>query len=217
MKKFYLFFLIFLLLLTIALSGLLVDKILKNESTNDVRYMNTTISSKKAEGNVVPEESIAMIEDNSTTIIIKNVQSEETSTVIEYVYHIKITDVAGSILYNYNGLEDYLKFSPTGEATFTLKSNESITLFDISKDLAYSIEQSTNDNYKTVVSGDSTNIFTGITSEENVVEFKNTSTIVVTKNPETADNKVLLLVSVDALLVFLFVVLRKTKVQRYEI
>lgn len=209
-KKVYLAFLIFLLFLTLGLSGLLINKILKNEATNDVRYMKTTIN------NIKSDDMLAMANIKKAPIVIKNIQSEESPNTLSYDYKIKIDGVVGSVKYKYGDKESYLVFDSTNEAKFTLNSNEEFIIYDIALNKNYTITQSTKSEYKTVNSGDSTNVFNGVVGEENVIEFKNTSSLVTT-NPNTASGNMMILVLVDVLVLIGLVVLKKTKVQRYEV
>ena len=73
-KTTYLAFLLFLLVLTFVLSGLLVNKILKNEASNDVRYLKTTISNN--------DDKLAMVTLKNSNIKIVNIQSEETPVIL---------------------------------------------------------------------------------------------------------------------------------------
>lgn len=210
-KKTYLAFLLFLLVLTITLSGLLINKILKNESTNDVRYMKTTIN------NVNTEDKLAMAKVKKANITITNIQSEETPVTLTYTYKIKIENVTGSLKYKQNGIENYLLFDQNNEATFTLNSNEEITLYDIPTNNKYRIEQSTNKEYRTINSGDSTNVYNGIVSEENTIEFKNISSIVTTNPETTTSSNIINLVLLDTLVLLALIFLKKAKIQRYEL
>lgn len=210
-KKTYLAFLLFLLVLTITLSGLLINKILKNESTNDVRYMKTTIN------NVNTEDKLAMAKVKKSNITITNIQSEETPVTLSYTYKIKIENVTGSLKYKQNNRENYLLFDKNNEATFTLNSNEEIIIYDIPTNNKYSIEQSTNKEYRTINSGDSTNVYNGIVSEENNIEFKNISSIVTTNPETTSSSNIINLVLLDTLVLLSLIFLKKARIQRYEL
>ena len=206
-KTTYLAFLLFLLVLTFVLSGLLVNKILKNEASNDVRYLKTTISNN--------DDKLAMVTLKNSNIKIVNIQSEETPVILEYEYKIKIDGIVGKIKCKYKNNDQELVFNENNEAIVNIKSNEEFILYDIPVNTKYTIEQNLIHNYKTLSSGESTNIFNGTVKDENIVEFKNISSIVVT-NPNTADNNVIVFILCDILVFMTFIVLKKTKVQRYE-
>lgn len=207
-KKTYLAFLLFLLILTITLSGLLINKTLKNKSTDNIRYMKTTI-------NNTSEDKLAMAQVKKANITITNTQSEETPVILTYTYKIKIENVTGSFKYKQNEVEKSLVFNQNNEATFTLNSNDEIIIYDIPTNNNYTIEQSTNKEYRTINSGDSTNIYNGIVKEENNIEFKNISSIVTT-NPNTTSSNIINLVLLDTLILLVLIFLKKTKIQRYE-
>ncbi len=205
-KKKYLAFLIFSLILTIVLSGLLVTKILKNEASKDIKYIKTTINSK-------PQENDNIANVKTTNINIYNIQNEETPVNISYEYKITIEGIKGIKKYKYKGEEKYLRFNDNNEATFTLDSNEEITIYDIPINIEYSIEQSISDKYQ-AINNNSNNLFNGKTANENNIEFKNTSSVVTT-NPMT-NPKIIILFAVDFIIIIVLISLRKTKVQKYE-
>ena len=197
-KTTYLAFLLFLLVLTFVLSGLLVNKILKNEASNDVRYLKTTISNN--------DDKLAMVTLKNSNIKI---------VILEYEYKIKIDGMVGKIKGKYKNNDQEIVFNENNEAIINIKSNEEFILYDIPVNTKYTIEQNLIHNYKTLSSGESTNIFNGTVKDENIVEFKNISSIVVT-NPNTADSNVIVFILCDILVFMAFIVLKKTKVQRYE-
>lgn len=205
-KKKYLAFLIFSLILTIVLSGLLVTKILKNEASKDIKYIKTTINSK-------PQENDNIANVKTTNINIYNIQNEETPVNISYEYKITIEGIKGIKKYKYKEEEKYLRFNDNNEATFTLDSNEEITIYDIPINIEYSIEQSISDKYQ-AINNNSNNLFNGKTANENNIEFKNTSSVVTT-NPMT-NPKIIILFAVDFIIIIVLISLRKTKVQKYE-
>lgn len=204
-KKKYLAFLVFSLILTLVLSGLLITKILKNEASTDIKYIKTTINSK-------PQTSETP-NVKTTTINIYNIQNEENPVTIAYEYKINIQGVKGAKKYKYKNEEKMLKFDENGEATFTLNSNEEITLYDIPIDVDYSIEQKIIDK-SNLINNNSNHLFNGKTTNENSIEFKNTSSV-ATMNTG-ANTKIIILFAFDFLIIIALISLRKVKIQKYE-
>lgn len=116
-------------------------------------------------------------------ITIQNVQVDEQ--VISYHYQIHIDGIA-SILATYQDSTIEIPFDHSGNATFSLLSNEKIILQDIPVDVSYTILQEPNASYSVSTNENNINSFSGITSAQNTVVFTNTI-IEETGNPDTYD------------------------------
>lgn len=156
--------------------------------------------------------------EGTTNLTVNNIQTDNASGT--YTYKITVEDVSGAIKYSIDGKEGYAVFDAKGNASLTVNSNSTITLYDLPLNKNYTVEQtSAKSGYKTLVNNVETTITKGVTSPTNSVSFTNQSTdektTVDTKNPVTADPVII------ALAVLLvagagFIALKKLKVRRYQ-
>lgn len=149
---------------------------------------------------------------NVTSVVIKNVQNDETQQ--NYSYKIKLADTVGAIKYSINGVENYLVFDTKGEAIVNLASNQTLTLYDVAVGKTYSVEQNKLDNYETLINGVKSNVASGVTAIGTSVTFNNNSSS-VQKNPETVDTIGYVAIILGSLIVFV-VLLKRMKIKRYE-
>lgn len=139
-------------------------------------------------------------------LIIKNLQNDDNE--IDYKYSIKINNLSGTYKCTIGSQDTYLIFSANGESEFTLKSNETLTIYDIPNELEYKVEQLTNvdDSYTTKANDLVSRIATGTTYLETNIIFENNTKLPNedlekpepkpevepsedSKNPEIDDNK----------------------------
>lgn len=156
-------------------------------------------------------EKIDYKDGKTTTIVIKNVQNNTQDN--KYKYTITIDGVAGIVKYNINGIEDYVVFNARGEATLEIKPNETINLLEIPYDVNYTVIQNQVANYKTQVNNLTTTKYNGKTSDTNIVEFKNTNTI-VTNNPNTSDKSIKYFV-IALTLIIMLIALKKSNIKKF--
>lgn len=156
-------------------------------------------------------EKIDYKDGKTTTIVIKNIQNNAQAN--KYKYTITIEGVAGIVKYNINGVEDYIVFNARGEASLEVNANETINLLEIPYDANYTVIQNQITNYKTQVNNLTTTKYNGKTSDTNIVEFKNTNTV-VTNNPNTSDKGVKYFV-VALTLVIMLIALKKSNIKKF--
>lgn len=164
--------------------------------------------------------------EGTSNMIINNVQGDNVTTT--YTYKISITDVSGAVKYTIDGKEGYAVFDAKGNATISVNSNSTLTLYDIPNGKSYTVEQtSKNAGYVTKVAGELKTKTSGTTSSNNSnITFTNskedgTSTDIKQdenkkqENPTTADPIVIALTALTVA-VLGTIALRKMKVKRYE-
>lgn len=156
--------------------------------------------------------------EGTTNLTVNNIQTDNASGT--YTYKITIADVSGAIKYSIDGKEGYAVFDAKGNASLTVNSNSTITLYDLPLNKNYTIEQTSSKNgYKTLVNNIETNVTKGVTSPTNNISFTNQSeddkTTTETKNPVTAD-PVIIAVAVLIIAGAGFIALKKLKVRRYQ-
>lgn len=236
MKKGYVVSLIIIGIL-IVLSVLLLMNDLTTRTLSD--NLNSQTNSNKTETkteepqNEIPNENTQKDAQNPTTnITISNKQND--STMLNYTYDVKISNVSGAILSIKNGEREYLVFDATGNTQFNLLSNESITLVGLPINSTYTITQDSKVGYKTYANGDEITTTSGTINDESTIVFSN-NTIVPeqkveevktapktqdeekankVKNPVTAD-KGILAVTISLVALFTLVLLKGLKLDKY--
>ena len=180
-----------------------------------IMILGITININITSNNLTKKENIVhkieLAASKTSTITIKNIQNDNNEQ--RYTYTIKIDGVAGVIKYDINGKEDYMVFNAKGETTLEVKSNDTISIFDVPYNSNYTITQNSIDDYKTQVNNISTYKYSSTTNDTNIVEFKNTSTI-VSDNPETSDNLIKYAIIATAILIFLYS-LKQCKIKKF--
>ena len=149
---------------------------------------------------------------SKTNIEIRNVQKDNES--VTYTYNVIIRDIVGATRYSIDGKESYIVFSSKGEATFTLKSNQTLIIYDIPYNTYYSIEQAANNKYVTSVNDKKQNIMEGVTVQNNIITFNNTSKV-INANPNTADYSIIYIASGILSFIALIVLIKTVKVKRF--
>lgn len=180
-----------------------------------IMILGITININITSNNLTKKENIVhkieLAASKTSTITIKNIQNDNNEQ--RYTYTIKIDGVAGVIKYDINGKEDYMVFNAKGETTLEVKSNDTISIYDVPFNSNYTITQNSIDDYKTQVNNISTYKYSSTTNDTNIVEFKNTSTI-VSNNPETSDNLIKYAIIATAILIFLYS-LKQCKIKKF--
>ncbi len=172
------------------------------------------------------DDLINKIEADKHSLVIMNYQDDDKE--IKYVYQLKIDDIAGAFKYSYNGEDKYMVFTANGEAKVYIKSNESITIYDLPEGTHYYIEQLNviKDEYTTTVGEEEKTIIEGNIKKENIIEFTNKKIVieeqpeekpeVVPDNPYTAAEEIIrmvLLFIIAAILIFTY---KNYKIKRFE-
>ena len=177
--------------------------------------------STQTPGNLVVDEVAPSYKgaEISSPLVIRNYQNDERK--LTYSYKIKVVNAVGAYRYEYNDTESYLVFNAIGESQFTIKSNETITIYDLPKEAEYEIIQTTDvsEKYQTKINNEETTTASGVLSLENNIDFYN-ETIKkveepVKENPTTADISTLGLICFITA-AFTFICLKKIKVKRFD-
>lgn len=129
-----------------------------------------------------------------------------------YTYELNVFKATGAYQYTYNNTNSYLIFDATGNTTFTLKNNESITLKNLPES-SYQIKQILIPNYNTYINNKQNNIFSSNTKTNNTVTFINKTT--TSPNPNTATLP-FILIGITIITITLLYYLKHLKVKRYQ-
>jgi len=208
MKRRYIYFIAILISIGVVVSINFIDQDLANVSPS------TSLDNL---------EKYAISDDDSNTIDVKTdllISNSENDTLqTEYTYSLKIEEVEGAYRYTKGEEENYLIFDATGKTSFTLKGNETITIYDLPTEVGYTITQSSNDDYVTKVNDKTSNTLSGTLQIGTTITFtntnKNTSNEINNDSPNTADKiKTSLIVLVLTGLVCL--IIKHLKVKKYE-
>ncbi len=179
MKRTYIYLIVALLSITIASADFIIGKDLQKIVPIDEQF--------RAIEETIPEETIEEAKV-VTSIKIKNEQNSDE--VITYKYSIKSPELAGAYRYVINDQEGYMVFTANGESSFELKSNESITIYDIPVDSDYTITQETvNDKYTTKVGDKESKTYTAKTTSDNNITFNNSTKKEDVKKPTEEPKK----------------------------
>lgn len=191
MKKEYYGLLAGVSILLIVFAGVFGKAIFSSETNSSLT--NNIQSNNKAEttsSNLIYDDNIVAA-SLKVPLTIKNVQN--STDVFEYTYDITIEDVAGAIETKINDKTEYIVFDSKGYTQIKLKSNSTITLYDLPLDVKYTIKQSKNDTYQTQIDGEKTTYISGTLTLENNITFENIAAV-VKENPKTADPIVVLVI-----------------------
>ncbi len=120
-------------------------------------------------------------------LTIVNIQNDNNAQV--YTYKLKIDEVRGAYRYTKNGEENYMLFAANGEASITLKSNESVTIYDLPDGANYVITQQLNNKYKTYINSIEMNVIEGVVTAENNITFNNIAIEFTPTNPQEKPNE----------------------------
>lgn len=236
MQRKYIYTLVIILSLIASISNYYIDINMNLQTAPDLETANK-IESNYNHNEDMPTDAIYTSSLKSPLVIVNNQNNDE---VIEYTYHLKINNVRGSHPYSKGAKTGYIVFSANGETTFTLKSNERLTIYDIPNEVDYNIEQVTDvsKNYTTKINDkigtstigsigaetyiifDNNTINDDVVLQETPVQPETSKPIEepkpnINNNPVTADS-VYWLVIVLMLATGVLFVLSKLKIKRYQ-
>lgn len=154
-----------------------------------------------------------------TSLTIQNYQNDEEE--ITYTYTLKINDIEGAYRYKYNDKESYLVFSAKGESQITLKSNESLTIYDLPVNTNYLIEQinDVSDTYTTTTNNENKTSNEGTISYETIVTFDNKTILSKeepSENPFTSSKPITIFVIMCFVSLVIYTIIHKIKITRFE-
>lgn len=154
-----------------------------------------------------------------TSLTIQNYQNDEEE--ITYTYTLKINDIEGAYRYKYNDKESYLVFSAKGESQITLKSNESLTIYDLPVNTNYLIEQinDVSDTYTTTTNNENKTSNEGTISYETIVTFDNKTILSKeepSENPFTSSKPITIFVIMCFISLVIYTIIHKIKITRFE-
>ncbi len=183
----------------------------QNSTLNDVLDSNET-----RELNIAESYNSSEL---PTSLTIQNYQNDEEE--ITYTYTLKINDIEGAYRYKYNDKESYLVFSAKGESQITLKSNESLTIYDLPVNTNYLIEQinDVSDTYTTTTNNENKTSNEGTISYETIVTFDNKTILSKeepSKNPFTSSKPITIFVIMCFISLVIYTIIHKIKITRFE-
>lgn len=149
-----------------------------------------------------------IISPKAYELTISNSQNDNIKNT--YTYNLNVYKASGAYKYKYNNDESYLVFDATGNATFTLKNNESITITNL-PDSKYQIEQNTNNNYETYINNKKTVLYNGDIKNNNKITFINKTK--KTTNPNTGTKEII--ISITIILFIMLIILKNIKTRKY--
>lgn len=183
----------------------------QNSTLNDVLDSNET-----RELNIAESYNSSEL---PTSLTIQNYQNDEEE--ITYTYTLKINDIEGAYRYKYNDKESYLVFSAKGESQITLKSNESLTIYDLPVNTNYLIEQinDVSDTYTTTTNNENKTSNEGTISYETIVTFDNKTILSKeepSENPFTSSKPITIFVIMCFISLVIYTIIHKIKITRFE-
>lgn len=150
---------------------------------------------------------ISSVKAYDLTII--NKQDDQISNT--YTYKLNVYNATGAYQYTYNNNDSYLVFDASGNTTFTLQNNETITIKNLPESL-FQIEQIKNDNYITYTNNKKTNTLNSNTKEINEITFDNKTKNA--SNPNTGTKETIIIITITIILL-LITILKTKKIKRY--
>lgn len=185
-------------------------------------YQQNSTLNDALDSNETRELNIAESYNSSelpTSLTIQNYQNDEEE--ITYTYILKINDIEGAYRYKYNDKESYLVFSAKGESQITLKSNESLTIYDLPVNTNYLIEQinDVSDTYTTTTNNENKTSNEGTISYETIVTFDNKTILSKeepSKNPFTSSKPITIFVIMCFISLVIYTIIHKIKITRFE-
>ena len=185
-------------------------------------YQQNSTLNDTLDSNETRELNIAESYNSSelpTSLTIQNYQNDEEE--ITYTYTLKINDIEGAYRYKYNDKESYLVFSAKGESQITLKSNESLTIYDLPVNTNYLIEQinDVSDTYTTTTNNENKTSNEGTISYETIVTFDNKTILSKeepSKNPFTSSKPITIFVIMCFISLVIYTIIHKIKITRFE-
>lgn len=185
-------------------------------------YQQNSTLNDALDSNETRELNIAESYNSSelpTSLTIQNYQNDEEE--ITYTYTLKINDIEGAYRYKYNDKESYLVFSAKGESQITLKSNESLTIYDLPVNTNYLIEQinDVSDTYTTTTNNENKTSNEGTISYETIVTFDNKTILSKeepSENPYTSSKPITIFVIMCFISLVIYTIIHKIKITRFE-
>ncbi len=185
-------------------------------------YQQNSTLNDALDSNETRELNIAESYNSSelpTSLTIQNYQNDEEE--ITYTYTLKINDIEGAYRYKYNDKESYLVFSAKGESQITLKSNESLTIYDLPVNTNYLIEQinDVSDTYTTTTNNENKTSNEGTISYETIVTFDNKTILSKeepSENPFTSSKPITIFVIMCFISLVIYTIIHKIKITRFE-
>lgn len=185
-------------------------------------YQQNSTLNDALDSNETRELNIAESYNSSelpTSLTIQNYQNDEEE--ITYTYTLKINDIEGAYRYKYNDKESYLVFSAKGESQITLKSNESLTIYDLPVNTNYLIEQinDVSDTYTTTTNNENKTSNEGTISYETIITFDNKTILSKeepSKNPFTSSKPITIFVIMCFISLVIYTIIHKIKITRFE-
>ena len=185
-------------------------------------YQENSTLNDALDSNETRELNIAESYNSSelpTSLTIQNYQNDEEE--ITYTYTLKINDIEGAYRYKYNDKESYLVFSAKGESQITLKSNESLTIYDLPVNTNYLIEQinDVSDTYTTTTNNENKTSNEGTISYETIVTFDNKTILSKeepSENPFTSSKPITIFVIMCFISLVIYTIIHKIKITRFE-
>ena len=185
-------------------------------------YQQNSTLNDALDSNETRELNIAESYNSSelpTSLTIQNYQNDEEE--ITYTYTLKINDIEGAYRYKYNDKESYLVFSAKGESQITLKSNESLTIYDLPVNTNYLIEQinDVSDTYTTTTNNENKTSNEGTISYETIVTFDNKTILSKeepSENPFTSSKPITIFVIMCFISLVIYTIIHKIKLTRFE-
>ena len=180
--------------------------------------INNSLSNKDENSEIVITDSYNSLEIPSS-LTIKNFQNDDEEII--YTYQLSLSDISGAYLYEYNDKENYLVFSANGQAQITLKSNESITIYDLPNNTNYKITQvnDLSNKYTTTANNENKTSLEGTISYDTTITFEN-KTIVdkteSTKNPYTYSKPIIIFIIMCVLSISIYKIIKNINIKRYE-
>lgn len=218
MKRKFIYIIAIILSVVYVGSEYYIDLSIENTtSLNDLdqeRYLDT----KDIDSYLNDENNYLAIE-SLVDLTLNNIQNDKE--IKTYTYKITINNVYGAYRYTLNKEEKYLIFSANGEAELSLKSNETVIIYDLPQNESYTIEQIGGDTTKYTIKA---NNVVGTTTKgkldtKNVITFENKTQVKEhNKNPEnpyTADIYTLAII-LFIITTIIFLSIKHIKIKRFE-
>ena len=205
------YFLVVILTLVLAISDQYITKDLENVP-----------KSEKTEERVLKDNDSLDDAYKAAQVVapltIKNYQNDNRD--VSYLYNIKVENLEGAYRYTIGDVEKYIVFAANGEASFYLKSNETITIYDIPVDLKYTVKQETilDGIYTIKTNNVDTDTAKGTITLDNNIIFNNETVIneeTNKNNPTTADLTVKIIILL-LLTIIAFLAINRVHIKRFE-
>lgn len=180
--------------------------------------INNSLSNNNENREINLSDSYNSVEIPSS-LTIQNYQNDEEEII--YTYQLVFNDISGAYRYRYNNQENYLVFTANGQAQITLKSNESLTIYELPNNTNYTIKQvnDVSEKYTTTVNNENQNQIEGTISYDTTITFTNKTLIQdndLNKNPYTSSKPIIIFFIMCLASIIIFLIIHKTYIRRYE-